>query len=73
MKHSFGIYFDANHVVRCKGRLNKSDLDISSRNPIPLPRNGHLILLIIRKARLRTKHGGVKDYQILLDIQYYYY
>ena len=48
LKQSLGIYFDTNHIVRCKRRLNKSDLDLSSKNPILLPKNEHLILLIIR-------------------------
>ena len=48
LKHSVGIYFDTNHIARYKRRLNKSDLDISPKNPILLPKNEHLTLLIIR-------------------------
>ena len=71
LKHSLGIYFDTNRIVHCKGRLNKCDLDISSKNPILLPKNGHLILLVIREAHLKTTHGGVKDTLSEIRLQYW--
>ena len=71
MKRPLGIYFDTNHTARCKGRLNKSDLDISSKYLIVLPKNGHLILLIIRETHLETKHGGVKDTLLGIRSQYW--
>ena len=71
LKHYLGTYFDANHIVLCKGRLNKSDLDISSKNPILLLKNGNVILLIILEAHLRTQHGGVKDTLLQIPSQYW--
>ena len=71
LKHYLGTYFDANHIVLCEGRLNKSDLDISSKNPILLLKNGNVNLLIILEAHLRTKHGGVKDTLLQIPWQYW--
>ena len=56
LKATLGIYFDANLVLRCCGRLNKSMLLENAHNPILLAKDGHLMKLIIENA-----HRGIKD------------
>ena len=56
LKVTLGIYFDADRVLKCQGRLNKSQLQDTARNPILLPKEGHLTMLLIKRA-----HGGIKD------------
>ena len=61
LRVTLGIYFDADRVLKCQGRLNKSQLQDTARNPILLPKEGHLTMLLIKKAHERVKHGGIKD------------
>ena len=61
LKKVMGIYFDEDNVLRCKGRLNKSELSSNCRNPILLPKHGHFTFLIIKQAHENVQHGGSKD------------
>ena len=60
LKATLGIYFE-DQVLRCGGRLNKSKLLDNARNPILLPKDGHVTTLIIKNAHEKVKHGGIKD------------
>ena len=33
----FGLFFDENQIVRCRGRLNNSSLQLEAKNPVLLP------------------------------------
>ena len=54
------IYLDSDHILKCRGRLNNSDLPKYTRNPILLPKDGHFTNLIINQAHQKVKHCGVK-------------
>ena len=43
------IYIDDNNLMRCDGRIGKSELSYGAKYPILLPRNNHLTKLIIEK------------------------
>ena len=47
-------------ILKCIGRLENSDLDLESQEPIILPRNHRMTKLIIKECHRRTKHGGVR-------------
>ena len=60
LKVTLGIYLDSDHILKCRGRLNNSDLPKYTRNPVLLPKDGHFTNLIINQAHQKVKHGGVK-------------
>ena len=57
----FGLYFDENGVVRCKGRINNAPLPENARNPILLPSKHEFVRLIIQQSHCLVKHNGIKD------------
>ena len=61
LKKSLGVYIDNHGVLKCKGRLNNSQLTISSRNPILLPKKDLFSFLLVRKSHEDTQHGNIKD------------
>ena len=54
----FGLFLE-NGVIRCRGRINKSTLEKNCKNPLLLPSNHHLVVLIIRHVHQLAKHGGI--------------
>jgi hypothetical protein len=46
----FGLYFDKNGVIHCKGRINNSLLPENARNPILLPLKHKFVCLIIQQS-----------------------
>ena len=67
LKVTLGIYLDSDHILKCMGRLNNSNLPKYTRNPVLLPKDGHFTNLIINQAHQIVEHGGVKD--TLTDIR----
>ena len=57
----FGLYFDNEGVIRCKGRINNASLPIPAKNPILLPSNHELVRLFIHESHCAVKHNGIKD------------
>ena len=53
------LFLDKDGILRCKGRMNKSNLTYSSKNPILLPRNSYFTNLIIRHYHNEVYHMGV--------------
>lgn len=49
---------DEHQLLRVSGRLEEANLSRDQKEPIILPKTGHLTKLIIRDAHLRTFHGG---------------
>ena len=39
LNNTLGMYIDENHLIRCKGRLNLTNLTYNQKNPILLPGN----------------------------------
>ena len=71
LKKNLGIYIDEQNILRCKGRFENSLLTFNERNPILLPKNGHLLLMLIRKAHEKTEHGNIKDTLAELRTKYW--
>ena len=57
----FGLYFDENQFIRCKGRINNSSLPPECKNPILLPSKHSVIELLVRDVHNRVKHNGIRD------------
>ena len=57
----FGLFFDDDHVLRCKGRLNNASLNLGSKNPILLPSKSRFLELLICEIHQRIKHSGIRD------------
>ena len=56
------LYMDKEGIIRCRGRLNKSNLTYNAKHPILLPRNSHLTNLIIRNIHDdKVYHMGVTN------------
>lgn len=56
---NLNLFLDENSIIRCRGRLEKSDLSYDVKNPILIPRNSPLSDLLIKEAHLGCKHLGV--------------
>jgi len=52
-------------IIKCKGRVNNSDLPLNSRNPILLPAKHEFVQLIIRDAHESVKHSSIRDTPLL--------
>ena len=57
----FGLYFDNDQVIRCKGRINNSSLPPEGKNPTLLPSKHLVIELIVREVHGRVKQNGIRD------------
>ena len=47
-------------LLRCKGRLEHSDLEPESQQPIIIPRDHKLTKLIIEECHRKTQHSGIR-------------
>lgn len=47
-------------LLRCKGRLECSDLEPESQQHIILPRDDKLMILVIEECHRKTKHSGIR-------------
>ena len=59
-KQQFRLFLD-NGVWRCKGRLDNADVPYVSRHPALLPKNHHVISLIVWDCHNKVMHNGVKE------------
>ena len=48
-------------IIRCKGRINNSELSYSAKFPVLLPKKHWFTRLLIEDAHRRAIHGGVQD------------
>ena len=56
---NLNLFLDEHSVIRCKGRLEKTNLNYDVCNPILLPRNSFLTDLYVYDAHNRCKHLGI--------------
>ena len=54
-----GIFNDG-EVLRCRGRLGNSELELETKYPIILPNGHRFTQLVIEDCHLRVNHGGLK-------------
>ena len=57
----FGLGEDREGLVRCKGRLEYSDLESETREPIILPKRHHLTFLQIKQSHDKVLHSGARS------------
>lgn len=57
----FGLFLDDLSLLRCKGRINSSQLTTTSKNPILLPAKHPWVGLLIRHVHQEIKHSGTAD------------
>ena len=60
--HQLGLFEDDKRVIRCQGRLGKSELTDSAKYPILLDTCHLLITLVVWRCHERVIHGGVKEH-----------
>ena len=58
-------------LIRCTGRLGRSDLEESAKKPILLPKDHWLTHLLIQKAHQSVLHGGVRE--TLAEVRSHYW
>lgn len=51
-------YLDASGMLRVGGRIKKANLSDSLKNPVILPKAGHITELVLRHAHEKTHHSG---------------
>jgi len=56
-----GLYLDTTGMIRCRGRVQNSTLELSAKHPILIPKHSWFTHLVIQQAHLRVLHGGVAD------------
>ena len=57
----FGLFLDPSGIWRCRGRLTHAELPYSTKHPMLLNKNHFLTTLIVKNARERVQHNGVKE------------
>ena len=66
----FGLFMDERSLLRCKGRINNSDLHLEQKNPILLPSKHAYIDLMIKEFHHRVRHSGINDTLVALREKY---
>ena len=59
-RQQLGI-FEEDNLLKCKGRMEHSELEIGACTPILLPRNHHFTKLIVENVHRRVGHNGVRS------------
>ena len=59
---TLGVYEDGStNILRCRGRIGKSNLSFGTKFPILLPRSHYVTQLFIRHAHEKVYHNGVTE------------
>lgn len=61
LKLQLGLFRDQDSILRCKGRLGNAPLNVAARYPALLPRQHHVIRLIVESCHRKVNHDGVKE------------
>ncbi|XP_068674716.1 uncharacterized protein [Montipora capricornis] len=56
-----GVFKDADGLLRCKGRIQKSLLPYSTKHPILLSRKQHFTKLVIMQSHENVNHNGIGE------------
>ena len=59
--HQFGLFIDEIQIMRCRGRLNNSSLQLGKKNQILLPHDHYYVKLLVSDVHKRIHHGGIND------------
>ncbi|XP_053392223.1 uncharacterized protein LOC128554914 [Mercenaria mercenaria] len=71
LQRQLGLFVDDSGLLRCRGRLEHSDLTFGARYPMLLPKGDTFTKLLIRKTHVELLHSGVS--QTLSKIRYNYW
>ncbi|CAM1294859.1 Uncharacterised protein r2_g406 [Pycnogonum litorale] len=71
LKDQLLLFTDENGLIRCRGRLQNSELDYDAKYPILLPRQDHYTTLIIKKSHENVLHSGTS--QTLAEVRQRYW
>lgn len=55
------LFLDGEDLIRCRGRLQYTDLPHDTKFPILIPKNNLLTTLIVQSMHKMVMHGGVRD------------
>lgn len=55
----FGLFIDEN-IVRYRGSLNNSSLQLGTKNPMLLPHNHHYVKQLISDVHKKIHHSGIR-------------
>ena len=69
--NQFGLFMDSSGIVRCRGRLGNSTLNLCSKNPIILSPKHHFVELLIWDLYLKTNHSGTNEVLSTLRERYW--
>ena len=61
LQYNLGAYVDEDGVIKLKGRLEHSDLNVSAKFPVLIPKQSGIGDLIIHDAHAKVLHYGRKD------------
>ena len=61
LKNQLGLFRDDKGLWRCGGRLQNAEIPYAAKHPVLLPRSHPVTALVVRDARLRVCHNGVKE------------
>ena len=70
-KQQFGLFKDSDGLWRCHGHLSNAELPSSAKHPILLPKDHHVIKLIILDCHFRVMHSGTKATLTELNSRYW--
>ena len=69
--NQFGLFMDSSGIVRCRGRLGNSILNLRSKNHIILSPKHHFVELLIWDLHLRKNHSGTNEVLSILRERYW--
>ena len=62
---------DLDKIIRCRGRLGNSTLQLNSKNPILLSASHYFVELLILEVHLNTNHSGTTEVVSILREEYW--
>jgi len=65
------LYLDEKQIIRCKGRIDNSNLSADNKNPVLLLKKDPFVRLLIEYVHRKTLHSGVRDTLTALREQYW--
>ena len=61
MKRSLSLYVDDDKLVRCHGRIERSNLPDETKFPVLLPSDHDFTKLVVLKCHVDVMHNGVRE------------
>ena len=61
MERSLRLFVDSDDVIRCRGRIEKSNLPDETKFPVLLPSNHDFTKLVVLRCHDEVMHNGVRE------------